>query len=105
MNLKPIALLLCGLVLTACGTSSPVGTAPVAGDGSTNGGNRNEPPAAAVSHIRAGVGVVDMTPDVGYCAGPYCEYAPDTLGGSLNGARSEARRVGEGGVRPVCSRW
>jgi hypothetical protein len=25
------------------------------------------------SNIRAGVGVVDMTPDVGYCAGQYCD--------------------------------
>lgn len=35
------------------------------------------------SEIRAGVGVVDMTPDVGYCAGQYCDSTNlfDGLGG------------------------
>ncbi|TXH04831.1 MAG: hypothetical protein E6R07_06985 [Nevskiaceae bacterium] len=27
------------------------------------------------SKVRVGVGVVDMTPDVGYCAGQYCDYS------------------------------
>ncbi|MFA5938254.1 MAG: neutral/alkaline non-lysosomal ceramidase N-terminal domain-containing protein [Sinimarinibacterium sp.] len=31
--------------------------------------------------VHVGVGVVDMTPDVGYCAGQYCDYATDTFGG------------------------
>ncbi|MEQ1439147.1 hypothetical protein AAG565_07270 [Fontimonas sp. SYSU GA230001] len=35
----------------------------------------------AAIKVRAGVGVVDMTPDVGYCAGQYCDYATDTFGG------------------------
>lgn len=28
---------------------------------------------AAQSNVRAGVGIADMTPDVGYCAGQYCD--------------------------------
>ena len=63
------------LWLAACGSSTP----PV-GEGS--GGN---PPATGGSKVRAGVAVVDMTPDVGYCAGQYCDYATDTLGGLING--------------------
>ncbi|PTU31223.1 hypothetical protein CJD38_07675 [Stenotrophobium rhamnosiphilum] len=36
------------------------------------------------SKVRVGVGVVDMTPDVGYCAGQYCEYT-DILDGLAGG--------------------
>ncbi len=32
------------------------------------------------SKVRVGVGVVDMTPDVGYCAGQYCDYTDITDG-------------------------
>lgn len=34
----------------------------------------------AGSKVRVGVGVVDMTPDVGYCAGQYCDYTDITDG-------------------------
>lgn len=67
------------VALAACGSSSSVTATP--GDGPGNGG---EPPAGA-TRVRAGVAVVDMTPDVGYCAGQYCDYATDTLGGLVKG--------------------
>ena len=71
-----IALTLLGLtLLSGCGSS----TAPVLTDG--DGGSA--PPTTR--KVRVGVGVVDMTPDVGYCAGQYCDYATDTLGGLING--------------------
>ena len=62
------------LLLSACGGSEPltVSTPPP-----------SAPPAAMT--VRVGVGVVDMTPEVGYCAGQYCDYATDTLGGLING--------------------
>lgn len=81
MDIKQLALLLCMLALTACGTSTSVSDSA----SSTGHEGQAEPPAATVSRIRAGVGVVDMTPDVGYCAGQYCEYATDTLGGLISG--------------------
>ncbi len=56
--------------LAACGSSS------------TPGGVASGP---TDTKIRAGVGVVDMTPDIGYCAGQYCDYATDTLGGLIAG--------------------
>lgn len=64
------------LLLSACGGSEPltVSTPPP-----------SAPPAAAAVTVRVGVGVVDMTPEVGYCAGQYCDYATDTLGGLING--------------------
>ncbi|WP_162932113.1 neutral/alkaline non-lysosomal ceramidase N-terminal domain-containing protein [Solimonas sp. K1W22B-7] len=69
-------LLVSMLLLAACsGRSDPVNGA--------GGGGANPP--GAVSKVKAGVGVADMTPDVGYCAGQYCEYATDTLGGIING--------------------
>ncbi|MES2488895.1 MAG: neutral/alkaline non-lysosomal ceramidase N-terminal domain-containing protein [Pseudomonadota bacterium] len=40
--------------------------------------------APSGSKVRVGVGVVDMTPDVGYCAGQYCEYT-DILDGLAGG--------------------
>lgn len=84
MNLKPAAALCVALTLAACGTSSSVDKTP--GRNDNVGSNDHGGPAAnGASHIRAGVGVVDMTPDVGYCAGQYCEYATDTLGGLING--------------------
>ncbi len=62
------------MLLSGCGSS----TAPDP--------DRVPPPVAgADSKIRAGVAVVDMTPDVGYCAGQYCEYATDTVQGLLGG--------------------
>lgn len=64
------------LLLVACGGSDPMAlTGP-------------EPAAPAPGEeitVRVGVGVVDMTPEVGYCAGQYCDYATDTLGGLING--------------------
>lgn len=40
-------------------------------------------PLALAAGIQAGVGVVDMTPDVGYCAGQYCDTSDkfDGVGG------------------------
>lgn len=65
--------------LSACGSSDPVG-----GSGGPN--PTPSPTAGPVpGKVRAGVGVVDMTPDVGYCAGQYCDYATDTIGGLING--------------------
>lgn len=46
-----------------------------------NGGGA--PPATGI--VRAGVGVVDMTPDVGYCSGQYCDIASDRLEGAAGG--------------------
>jgi hypothetical protein len=68
-----IALPLVALILGACGSSQPAttGSAP--------------PPASGAVKVRVGVGIADMTPDVGYCAGQYCDYATDTLGGLING--------------------
>jgi len=80
---QTLAMLLCALALAACGSSQPV-TTP-AGNGGTDDHGLGGPPATGASRIRAGVGVVDMTPDVGYCAGQYCEYATDTLGGLIKG--------------------
>jgi len=72
------AWLLAAVLLSACGRSTP----PAAGNGGPGPGT---PPPASESKVRAGVAVVDMTPEVGYCAGQYCDYATDTLGGLING--------------------
>lgn len=72
-----VALTLAALLLAACGRSERPGSGD--GDGST------PPPLPTETQVKAGVGVVDMTPDVGYCAGQYCDYASDTLTGLLNG--------------------
>jgi hypothetical protein len=63
------------LLLAACGSS----TTPEGGAGPT------PPPGAGDSKVRVGVGIADMTPDVGYCAGQYCDFATDTLGGLISG--------------------
>jgi hypothetical protein len=63
------------MLLAACGSSSVPG---VDGPGAT-------PPPAGEAKVRVGVGVTDMTPEVGYCAGQYCDYATDTLGGLISG--------------------
>lgn len=68
------ALMLSALLLAGCGSSDAV-----------SGSNDGTPPPVQAGKVRAGVGVADMTPDVGYCAGQYCEYATDTLGGLLSG--------------------
>ncbi|PXV66623.1 neutral/alkaline ceramidase-like enzyme [Sinimarinibacterium flocculans] len=67
------ALLTLALLASACGSS----TAPEAG--------ATPPPTGGEVKIRVGVGIADMTPDVGYCAGQYCDYATDTLGGLIAG--------------------
>ncbi|HSW14902.1 MAG TPA: neutral/alkaline non-lysosomal ceramidase N-terminal domain-containing protein [Solimonas sp.] len=72
-----VALTAAALLLAACGSRSD----PVSGDG--RGGTTNPPGSTA--KVKVGVGVVDMTPDIGYCAGQYCDYATDTLGGIING--------------------
>ena len=60
------------LALTACGGRSD------AVQGDDDGGS-------SAPGLRAGVGIADMTPEVGYCAGQYCDYATDTLGGLIRG--------------------
>ena len=70
--LRAFPALLFALLATACGSS----TAPDAGVAS---------PVNGEIKVRVGVGIADMTPDVGYCAGQYCDYATDTLGGLING--------------------
>ncbi len=60
----------------AGGTGGTGGAGGIGGAGGTGGAG------GAPAGIRAGVGVVDMTPDVGYCAGQYCdtsELAPPLL--------------------------
>ncbi len=57
------------LSLAGCGRSTP----PQVEDGVAG-------TPEASSAVRVGVGIVDMTPDVGYCAGQYCDYATDTFG-------------------------
>ncbi len=81
MTLRTTLAASCLLLLAACGSSSTTGTGGGGGDG---GGDNSNPPGVAGA-VRAGVGVVDMTPDVGYCAGQYCDYATDTLGGLISG--------------------
>lgn len=82
VRLMRFAIVACAAALAACGSSNPV-------DG--NGPQPTASPTAAPTSgpqpgkVRAGVGVVDMTPDVGYCAGQYCDYATDTIGGLING--------------------
>ncbi|HEY0974573.1 MAG TPA: neutral/alkaline non-lysosomal ceramidase N-terminal domain-containing protein [Solimonas sp.] len=74
------------LLLAACGDSSSVtGGGTTGGTAGGNGGGGDDNPPGLVGAVRAGVGVVDMTPEVGYCAGQYCDYATDTLGGLING--------------------
>lgn len=71
------------LLLAACGDSStPLATG---GGGNGPGSDTDSNPPGVVGAVRAGVGVADMTPDVGYCAGQYCDFATDTLGGLING--------------------
>jgi len=81
VTLRHALVVMCLLMLAACGSSSTTG----AGGGGSDGGGDNSNPPGVAGAVRAGVGVVDMTPDVGYCAGQYCDYATDTLGGLISG--------------------
>ncbi|MES0873070.1 neutral/alkaline non-lysosomal ceramidase N-terminal domain-containing protein [Sinimarinibacterium thermocellulolyticum] len=63
------------LMLAACGGSQPT----------SGGSSPTPPPASGEIKVRVGVGITDMTPEVGYCAGQYCDFATDTLGGLIDG--------------------
>ncbi len=52
------------LIISACGSGGRLDTAAV---------SRGDTPVGAAT-AKAGVAVVDVTPDVGYCAGQYCDY-------------------------------
>lgn len=96
--MRHFILLLClagFLTLSGCGggggSDSP---APVADNGDSNtpppppddGGDDPEPPAPPPSsNVQAGVAVVDMTPNVGYCNGQYCGTNEGVLLELLNG--------------------
>ncbi|PPE74919.1 hypothetical protein C3942_04375 [Solimonas fluminis] len=71
------------LVSALCATALALAACTGRSD-SVSGEDSGQPPAGAPK-VRAGVGVADMTADIGYCAGQYCEYATDTLGGLING--------------------
>ena len=71
------------VTLAACGSSEPVDRG--VGPGPTPTPTAGPTASPVPGKVRAGVGVVDMTPEVGYCAGQYCDYATDTLGGLING--------------------
>lgn len=85
-RLVSLSLISVALMLAACERSDapaviaggPVVQQPVAD-------SPLQPPFAGEAKVRVGVGVADMTPDVGYCAGQYCDYASDTVQGLLNG--------------------
>ena len=63
--LRPLSAGLAALVLVACSGSEP----PREGSSPT----RDTVDITPGGGLRAGVAVVDMTPDVGYCAGQYCD--------------------------------
>ncbi len=76
-NVRAWAAGLTALTISACGNSSPLGTSGVTPPPVQNPPAIDNPPFTGESHIRAGVGVVDDTWQVGACAGQYCDTNDD----------------------------